>query len=51
MTKKYEQRLKKISVRSRDNPNEYARQYYWIAIKGKTKAPKRQRKRKGVKSK
>ena len=48
--KRYKQRLNKITVRSRDNPAEYARQYYWIAIKGKNKAPpKQKRKRKKVK--
>ena len=49
--KRYSQHVNKITVRSRDDPAEYARQYYWIAIKGKTKAPKRQRKRKGGKTK
>lgn len=44
--KQYQQRLNKITVRSRDNPTEYARQYYWIVVKGKSKAPPRQRKRK-----
>ena len=46
MTKKtYEQRLNRITVRSRDNPAEYARQYYWIVKRGKAHAPARQRKR------
>lgn len=46
MTKKtYEQRLNRITVRSRDNPAEYARQYYWIVKRGKLHAPPRQRKR------
>ena len=44
--KTYEQRLNRITVRSRDNPNEYARQYYWVVKRGKSKAPPRQRKRK-----
>ena len=43
--KKYEQRLNHITVRSRDNPAEYARQYYWIVKRGKAHAPARQRKR------
>lgn len=46
MGKRYEQRLNKITVRSRDDPNEYARQYYWIVVKHKTHAPPKMRKRK-----
>jgi hypothetical protein len=50
--KQYQQRLNKITVRSRDNPAEYARQYYWIVIKGKSTAPsKRAKKTKTVKKK
>lgn len=37
---------KNITVRKVDNPKEYARQYYWVVVKGKTHAPPRQRKRK-----
>jgi hypothetical protein len=44
--KKYEQRFNRITVRSRDNPAEYARQYYWITKRHKLHAPPRQRKRK-----
>lgn len=44
--KRYKQRLNRISVRSRDDPAEYARQYYWVVVKGKSRAPARQRKRK-----
>jgi hypothetical protein len=43
MTKQYKQRLNHISVRSRDDPAEYARQYYWITVKHKSKAPPKQR--------
>jgi len=41
--KRYEQRLNKITVRSRDDPAEYARQYYWVVTKGKRKAPPKQK--------
>ena len=43
--KRYNQHLNKITVRSRDDPAEYARQYYWITKKHKAHAPPRQRKR------
>jgi len=42
--KRYQRRMNKITVASRDNPNEYARQYYWVVIKGKSNAPPRKRK-------
>jgi hypothetical protein len=41
VTKRYKQWWKKITVRPVDDPKEYARQYYWLAIKGEDKAPKR----------
>jgi len=44
--KQYSRRLNKITVRARDNPTEYARQYYWIAVKGKNRAPRKMRKKK-----
>lgn len=36
-------RLNKITVTARDNPTEYHRQYYWIAVKNKSKAPKKRK--------
>lgn len=44
--KRYVPRLQKITVRACDDPSEYARQYYWVVKKGKSKAPPKQRKRK-----
>ena len=40
--KQYEQRINKISVRARDDHNEYHRQYYWIVKRGFEKAPEKQ---------
>jgi hypothetical protein len=51
MPKKRYQHHNQITVQSRDNPTEYARQYYWITVKHKSKAPPRQRQRKGGKKK
>jgi len=42
--KRYKQR-KNITVRPCDNPREYARQYYWVTVKGKKSAPKKRGKK------
>lgn len=42
MTKKrYDQWINVISVRARDNPAEYAREYYHLVIKGRDSVPLR----------